>query len=360
MNNVVPFDGQKQSAGFTRLKSPPLAEGILSSFTSLIYRGRQWALRHGGKVYPIRRPDDGTPSMHVDVIIVGASPHVSKTYYPNAWTEDSVNPPTCASIKGDKPDAGVPEPQSQTCALCPNNVFTDLPNGRRGMACQSHKRLAVLLLPEVSKKTLGGPPLVEPVYLKIPPGSFGSFKGYSDWLDHYDYVWSGIITRLTFEDVSVRQFQINFQGIKLLDEKWEPIVLPMMEGLAVQRILGQTVTAPQIEHIPEPVADEGLLEAFSGQAQTPQPQSPSPPPPPPRAAAPAAVLPPLPSPPPARRKSGRPATVVPSPKQMLEASMPPQPSPPPARPVAMVEDPSDDLDQEVADLLAQKVSNMLS
>ena len=92
------------------------------------------------------------PFIEMDIIIVGVFPEgraTSRVYYAGKYTEGSNDSPTCASARGDVPDAGVEVPQAATCATCPQNVKGSADNG--GTACGYTKRLAVMLptIPEM-------------------------------------------------------------------------------------------------------------------------------------------------------------------------------------------------------------------
>jgi hypothetical protein len=195
------------SNDLTRIKIAPefedldyrdgLAEGLPRGFSSLHYKGKVWTLRHHGESYTFTRPDDGTPSLHIDVVILARSRNTSKAYYPNAYDEDTAGPPICTSIDGVNLDPGVPEPQAKTCTVCPHNQWTTLENGRRGKECQDHRRMAVLLDVELSRKMLGAP-LTDPVFLKVPPGSFANLIKYSDWLQDRQTPHAAVVTRIGF------------------------------------------------------------------------------------------------------------------------------------------------------------------
>ena len=86
------------------------------------------------------------PFIEMDIIIVGVFPEgraTSRVYYAGKYTEGSNDSPTCASARGDVPDAGVEVPQAATCATCAQNVKGSATNG--GTACGYTKRLAVML-----------------------------------------------------------------------------------------------------------------------------------------------------------------------------------------------------------------------
>lgn len=247
-----------------------LADGIAAGFSSIRYRGKLWSLSHGGKNYPFKRLDDGSPLTYVDVIILGISPGLSKAYFGQGeWTEESSSAPICTSLKGDVPDPGTPIPQAKSCGICSHNEWTTKPGGGRGKECQDHKRMAVLLMPAMTKKMLSVP-LLEPVHLKIPPGSLKSLKKYSDDLQHKGIPFSAVVTRVSFS--SDRIFEMSFDIIQALTDAEAPLVLPMRDAPVTKAIMGsmpevRQVAPPEVERV-----DTGLLSAFTGDDDEPAPQ----------------------------------------------------------------------------------------
>lgn len=258
MNNVI-----KISKAFKHLDpSQGLAGGISSGFSSIRYRGKAWSLQHGGKQYPFRRDDDGTPLSYIDVIILGSSPNLSKVYFGNSgeWSEDSASGPICASLKGDVPDPGVPMKQAKSCGICPHNEWITKPGGGRGKECQDHKRIAVLLMPYMTKKMLPAP-LIEPVFFKVPPGSLKALKSYSDELVAQGIPFAAVITRVSFS--SDRLFQMNFSLVQALTDNEADTVLPLMDSPQTAQIVGSMPEIREIaQELPEPRMDTGLLQAF--------------------------------------------------------------------------------------------------
>jgi hypothetical protein len=247
-----------------------LGEGILGGFTSLSYRGKVWRLRHGGNEYMFVRDDDGTQIPYIDVVILARSPDISKVYYPGQYEEDRTGPPVCTSLRGDKPDPGVPEPQADCCAICPHNAWTTLPTGRRGKECQDHRRVAVMLLPTVTKKLLGAP-LYEPVFLKIPPGSLPAFKAYGRELRDIRAHFASLVTRIGFDPDPKKLFALQFRRGHPLSNSDADVILPLLSSPETKRLIGD---APVIREIEGPSApakqqiirpakiDTGLTAAF--------------------------------------------------------------------------------------------------
>ena len=81
---------------------------------------------------------------HLDVIVVKAAPKVSRIFYAGSYDKDAAAAaPDCTSADGDKPDAGVKNRQSASCATCPQNIAGS-GNGQ-SRACRYQQRLAVVL-----------------------------------------------------------------------------------------------------------------------------------------------------------------------------------------------------------------------
>ena len=79
----------------------------------------------------------------MQVVIVAAAEHVSRTFYAGQYEEGEQAPPACWSADGVRPDASIKEPQSQTCANCPQNIAGSGQGDSR--ACRFSRRLAVVL-----------------------------------------------------------------------------------------------------------------------------------------------------------------------------------------------------------------------
>jgi hypothetical protein len=346
MNNLSQF---KVAKSFKHLDpSKGIAGGITAGFSSIRYKGKVLALQHGGKLYPFQRDDDGSPLTYLDLVILGTNDHISKVYFGD-WNEDNASGPICASVKGDVPDPGVSVPQAKACALCPNNEWTTKPGGGRGKACQDHKRMAVLLMPSMTKKMLGTP-LLEPVYLKIPPGSLKSLLKFSNELQHEGIPSAAVVTRISFSQDKL--FEFNFKVVQALTDAEAPRVLPMMEDSQTLAILGDS--SPGMRELPAPEKkeperiDTGLMEAFGELGGN-------------GAAAPAQ------SAESAKRSRGRPAGIPNKPKAapVIEHEAAPPPAAAASEPAARVSDSEDgdesdtDLDDTVAKLMGDKVNKMM-
>jgi hypothetical protein len=197
-----------------------------------------WSLRHRGERHNFIRPDDGTPSSYIDVVILGQAKQKSKSFYkkydPNTSDGDR---PICSSIDGVTPDQDVTTKQSETCALCPRNVWkTDPATGRKGRECTDYKRLAVLVLPTQTKPLLGQP-LMEPLFLRVPPASLNSLAIMGETMANQGFHFSTYITRISFDPNEAHPKMI-FTPLQGLTDKEAPIILELRGDPTVGRITG--------------------------------------------------------------------------------------------------------------------------
>jgi len=86
----------------------------------------------------------------LNVIVINALPKVSRQFYATAFDPDAAPTlPDCWSNQGDVPDAKAANPQSASCATCPQNIDGSGINGK-GRACRFNRRVAVLLENDMS------------------------------------------------------------------------------------------------------------------------------------------------------------------------------------------------------------------
>lgn len=83
---------------------------------------------------------------HLDVIVLGAIPYVSRLYYAGAYDPDKKARPTCYSQDGLAPPLDLETRQSDKCATCPQNQKgSKIIDGKKIKACSFMQRVAVML-----------------------------------------------------------------------------------------------------------------------------------------------------------------------------------------------------------------------
>lgn len=237
---VIPDWAKNRPAQAFQVLNPAddnLSDGIGQGYPVISYKGKVWGLRYRGERHTFVRPDDGTPSAYIDVIILGQAKSRSKSFYKKYDQDTSEGDrPICASIDGVNPDPDVADKQSDACALCPRNVWkTDPQTGRKGRECSDYKRIAVLVLPTLTKKMLGQP-LMEPCFLRVPPASLNSLANMGDSMAGQGFHYSSYITRITF-DPNKSHPEMVFRPQQGLTDKEAPVILKLRQDAQVDRIV---------------------------------------------------------------------------------------------------------------------------
>ena len=147
----------------------------------------------------------------LDVIIVGANPGLSKTYYERAWDpDDEPAAPDCWSMDGTFPDESIADPIHDKCATCPKNQWGSklTPAGKQIKACADQKRLAV-----VSADDPGTVYLVQ-----VTPAALQGLSAYNGQLQARGLEPNWITTTLSFDDeASFPKLIFSFGGFPTAD-----------------------------------------------------------------------------------------------------------------------------------------------
>jgi hypothetical protein len=207
----------------------------------------------------------------IDVVVVGANPRLSKTWYAKAWTPESEpSSPDCFSMDGVSPDASSTEPQNDLCASCPQNAWGSkvTPQGKQIKACSDQKRLAVVAADDPTG----------PIYLlQVTPAALQGLGSYQKELSHRGIPAEIVRTRLSFDTAaSFPKLKFDFGGF--LDEATQAEVDKLFGTEEVRSITGElrTSTAPAVPKIaaPQQVAPKPAPVAAPQPAPTPVAEEP--------------------------------------------------------------------------------------
>jgi hypothetical protein len=183
----------------------------------------------------------------IDVVVVGANPRLSKTWYAKAWTPESEpSSPDCFSMDGVSPDASSAEPQNDLCASCPQNAWGSkvTPQGKQIKACSDQKRLAVVAADDPTG----------PIYLlQVTPAALQGLGKYQKELSMRGIPAEIVRTRLSFDtDASFPKLKFDFGGF--LDEATQAEVDKLFGTEEVRSITGElrTSAAPAVPKIAAP------------------------------------------------------------------------------------------------------------
>jgi hypothetical protein len=195
---------------------------------------------------------------NLDVVVVGANPRLSKTWYAKQWSKDAEpTAPDCYSLDGVSPDPEAEDPQNDLCASCPQNAWgskvTD--GGQQIKACSDNKRLAVVAADDASG----------PVYLlSVTPAALKGLNQYQKELSVRGIPPEIVKTRVSFDtDASFPKLKFTFGGF--LDADVQEVVDGLFGSEQVKEITGETlrtpVAVPQIARVAAPVAPKPAVKA---------------------------------------------------------------------------------------------------
>lgn len=260
MSNLVPLNIQVPAHLAQRVGAPSvLAQSLMGgisgggeSFPRISIKGGRFRIVEGGN-------ETVLDTLALDVIIVGANPNLSKTWYAKAWTPDSEPAsPDCFSLTGISPDPSSTAPQNDLCASCPQNAWGSkvTPQGQQIKACSDQKRLAVVAADDPTG----------PVYLlQVTPAALKGLNAYQKELALRGIAPEITKTRITFDtDASFPKLKFGFGGFNDADQQ---AAVDQLFGTAeVKEITGETlrnpVPVPQIAK-PAPVAPKPAVAAVA-------------------------------------------------------------------------------------------------
>jgi hypothetical protein len=219
-----------------------LSQGVSSGFAVFSYKGKQWAVNHRGERTNLTN-DRGEPLFSVELVLLKASPSISKVFYVNGYVEGSDAPPDCFSLRGIIPDPTSPKIQSTACATCPQNQWGSkiTPAGKKGKACADSRRLAVVPLHDIENEVYGGPML-----LRVPAASLNDLASFGKKMQSLGYPYNAIGVRVSF-DMNEAYPKLVFNAIRVLTDEEAAKVVEHLQGDGVERVLremeGETVDA---------------------------------------------------------------------------------------------------------------------
>ena len=200
-----------------------------------------------------------TDTIHVAILAVEPPGQLmNKVFYKGGYNPQDTAPPDCASSNGIAPDAWVSDPQADTCAKCPNNMFGSAISqaGKKSKACKDSKVLWVAKPDDIQGTVYG---------LKVPVTSLKPMGEYGKMIKSLQVPLAAIITELTMDqdnEYPLLEFKnVGFlnqsEGVKAIERstqrEWIQESAPMLEhgnskDGSVQKIEHKKADAVTIEH----------------------------------------------------------------------------------------------------------------
>lgn len=247
MSNLIPTNIKVPAHIAARIGQPSalaqsLAGGIGNGgdFPRISIKGARFRIKEGDAETVLQETS-------LDVVIVGANPRLSKTWYSKQWTPDAEpSAPDCYSLDGVRPHPDSADMQNDLCATCPHNAWGSkiTPQGVKTKACADQKRLAVVAANDPSG----------PVYLlQVTPAALKGLNQYQKELQMRGIPPEIIKTRISFDtDASFPKLMFGFGGF--LDEEGMSAVDGLFGSAQVKEITGEEapVAAPAPAPAPKP------------------------------------------------------------------------------------------------------------
>lgn len=128
-------------------------------------------IQHGTMMYR----EQPIPDNEIDVIIIAST--TERCYYDKPYDPDVISSPACFAqsreSRGLVPHENVPEPQAESCDVCPMAEFGSAKVGK-GPACKTYRKL--IMIP--SDTAAEDVPKAEMAYLKVSPTSVKNWSKY--------------------------------------------------------------------------------------------------------------------------------------------------------------------------------------
>ena len=206
-------------------------------------------------------------SSKMEIVIVNASPNVSRTFYAKAWDPKAdAAPPDCWSNDGERPDASVKEPQSPMCMNCPQDIAGSGQGSTK--ACRKNRRIAVALAADLNgdvyQMTLQSKSIF---YDSKKPGDLDHmpFDQYVRYVGSQGYNLNTLVTEMRFDEDSTVG-KLFFRPVRFLEkDEWE---VAKKQGETKTAKSAITMTVAQVDGVkkleaPAVKAEAGTVEVIA-------------------------------------------------------------------------------------------------
>ena len=254
MSNIVPSDIKVPAhlagkVGVPSVLAQSLVGGLPTGdgFPRISIKGSRFRIVDGGA-------ETLLDSIKLDIIIVGANPRLSKTWYEKPWNPDAEpSAPDCFSLDGVRPHVDSTKPQNDLCASCPQNAWGSkiTPQGQQVKACADQKRLAVVAADD---------PTGLVYLLQVTPGALKGLNSYQKELSTRGIPPEIVKTTISFDtDASYPKLTFGFGGF--IDEAAQEAVDKLFGIDAVLTITGEKEIIKEATIIRAPVIEAPVIEA---------------------------------------------------------------------------------------------------
>lgn len=253
MTNLVPVNIQvpahlANKVGVPSVLADSLGGGIGGGvdYPRISIKGARFRIIEGGTEAVL----DATS---LEVVIVGANPRLSKSFYATAWNPDAeASAPDCFTLDGVSPDQESTQPQNDLCATCPQNAWGSrvTAQGTKVKACADQKRLAI-----VAADDAGGS-----IYLlQVTPAALKGLNQYQKELGMRGIAPEIVRTKISFDtSASFPKLQFGFGGF--ISEDVQTAIEPLFGSDKVLEITGENKAAAPVTPAPEEAPPVEVVE----------------------------------------------------------------------------------------------------
>lgn len=217
--------------------------GTGSSLKRISTKGGVFRLMAGGKEIA------NIEERHLDVVIAKAAAKINRIFYAKAYDSENVGGPDCSSSDGEKPDAGVPNKQSDTCMGCEKNIAGSGNGNSR--ACRYQQRVAVVLANNPAGDVLQLTLAATSIFGK-EDGDKRPLQAYARFLASQNPPVNpeAVVTRMRF-DTKAEAPKLFFQPMRWLsDEEYETVMEQSTSKDAIRAISSTVASVDGVKAAP--------------------------------------------------------------------------------------------------------------
>jgi hypothetical protein len=223
--------------------------GGTSGMKRISIKGGVWRMMVSGK--EVAKNEDRA----MNVVIVAASPKVSRTFYAKTYVEGEVTAPDCWSSDGEVPSPKSENPQSKRCVDCPQNAKGSGQGDSR--ACRYSQRLAVVLANDVGGEILQLTLPASSIFGAGEPGKW-PLQTYAKMIGSKGVPITAVVTEMRFDTDSATP-KLAFKPVRVLDAEEHAVAIQQGQSAAAKSAI--TMTVAEVDNAKPPAKLEAKAEA---------------------------------------------------------------------------------------------------
>ena len=200
-------------------------------------KGGVWRMMVNGK--EVAKNEDRS----MNVVIVAASPKVSRTFYAKTYVEGEVAAPDCWSADGEVPSPKAENPQAKRCVDCPQNTKGSGQGDSR--ACRYSQRLAVVLANDIGGEILQLTLPASSIFGAGEPGKW-PLQTYAKMIGSKGVPITAVVTEMRFDTDSATP-KLTFKPMRVLDAEEHAAAIQQGQTAAAKSAI--TMTVAEVDNV---------------------------------------------------------------------------------------------------------------